>query len=386
MRVIITGGDGFVGWPTALKLSRDGHEVCIVDNLSRRRIGDEVGASSVVGIASLEQRVDTWFEQTGRRIDTEIMDLNSGHAPFAELLRAYKPTTVCHFAHQRSAPYSMLSHDTQAYTLHNNLATTQNMLLGVLAVDPTIHIVHMGTMGVYGYGDQRGDVLPEGYLTVYNAQGTPREIVHPYHPGSVYHMTKCMINLMFHFYVKNNKLRITELHQGIIWGTQTPDTALHPLLSNRVDVDGEYGTVLNRFALQAAQGQPLSIYGTGEQTRAFIHITDSTRCTALAVSHPPEPGARVETFNQTTQTMRLLDLAAMLQSSCECQLAFVPNPRKEAAGNELRVTGTVDLPGKFAELELSGQTLITPDALAELVQQLRTANIDGIRLTSQAVW
>ena len=386
-RILITGGDGFVGWPTALRLSRAGHQVCVVDNFSRRRIGDQVFASSVVPIATLEERVQSWKETTGFDLQYIVLDVAQDPQGVRRAIESFKPTAICHFAHQRSAPYSMLSDATKRYTVDNNVQSTLNVLLAIKAIDPSIHLVHMGTMGVYGYSDEPGGSIPEGYLTVYDQEGQSKSIVHPYHPGSIYHLTKCMVNTMFHFFAKNDRLRITELHQGIIWGAQTPDTLLHPKLSNRVDVDGEYGTVLNRFAVQCALKQPMTVYGTGGQTRAFIHIVDSTRCTEIALAHPPAAGDPVETFNQATQCMRLRDLASMLtQVVPGSTIVNVPNPRKEKQENDLSVEGTVALPGKFAQIGLNSQVLINTASLSDVVQMLRCSNLDSVSMRSSAKW
>ena len=190
-----------------------------------------------------------------------------------------------------------------------------------------------------GRGD--GDAaIPEGYLTVTpeGSRQPPMEIVHPYHPGSIYHMTKCLDNCMFHYYAKNDALRITELHQGIVWGAQTEETQLDPELFNRLDQDGDFGTVLNRFVIQAVQGMPLTVYGTGGQTRAFIHISDSVRCIAAALGAPPARGDRVAVYNQCTETLRVVDIASQISEQFSCSMAFVPNPRNEAASNDLTVS------------------------------------------------
>src|SRR5207248_8295482 len=202
---------------------------------------------------------------------------------------------------------------------------------------------HLGTMGVYGYGWSGSAPIPEGYLTV--KLTTPdgeleREILHPANPGSVYHMTKTLDQLLFSFYAKNDGLRITDLHQGIVWGTQTDQTARDVRLVNRFDYDGDYGTVLNRFLMQAAIGFPLTVHGTGGQTRAFIHIRDTVRCIELAVTHPPAPGDRVRIFNQMTETHRLIELARLVSRLTGTPIDFVENPRNEAPENDLRAANS----------------------------------------------
>jgi UDP-sulfoquinovose synthase len=257
-----------------------------------------------------------------------------------EVLQQVRPDAVVHFAEQRAAPYSMKSAWHKRYTVDNNVAATHNLLSALVEAELDAHVVHLGTMGVYGYGTA-GTALPEGYLTVRMdaADGgeVEQEILYPVNPGSVYHMTKTLDQLMFAFYAKNDELRVTDLHQGIVWGTQTPETALDERLINRFDYDGDYGTVLNRFLMQAAIGYPLTVHGTGGQTRAFIHITDTVRCIELAIENPPAAGGRVQIFNQMTEVHKIIDLAEMVARLTGAEIDMVGNPRKEAAENELLV-------------------------------------------------
>ncbi len=221
------------------------------------------------------------------------------------------------------------------------MRATHNVLVAIVASGQDIALVHLGTMGVYGYGWSGSAPIPEGYLTV--KVPTPdgeidREILHPANPGSVYHMTKTLDQLLFAFYAKNDALRITDLHQGIVWGTQTPQTARDERLINRFDYDGDYGTVLNRFLMQAAIGHPLTVHGTGGQTRAFIHIRDTVRCVQIALENPPAAGERVSVFNQVTETYRVRDLAELISKLTGAKIANLPNPRQEAVENDLNVS------------------------------------------------
>ena len=213
------------------------------------------------------------------------------------------------------------------------------------------HLVHLGTMGVYGYGTSGGEI-PEGYIDVILPGGRESKILHPAYPGSIYHATKCLDATLFQFYNKNDGLRITDLHQGIVWGTNTPQTIKDERLINRFDYDGDYGTVLNRFLMQSALDIPLTIYGTGGQTRAFIHITDTARCIELAMNSPPEEGAPVEILNQIAETRRVRDVASMVAEQTGVAVQFLNNPRNEAAENELDVSNE-----KFRNLGLSPITL-----------------------------
>src|SRR5215211_902748 len=262
MKVLVLGGDGFCGWPTSLHLSAQGYEVAIVDNLSRRKIDVELECESLTPIRPMGERLGYWEELTGNRIDFHNINVAENYRRLLDLLLEWQPDAVIHFAEQRAAPYSMKSSYHKRYTVDNNLNATNNLLAAITESGLDIHVVHLGTMGVYGYGSA-GMRIPEGYLTVkVETEGgelVEQEILYPPNPGSIYHMTK------------------------------TQDQRL----INRFDYDGDYGTVLNRFLMQAAVGYPLTVHGTGGQTRAFIHIQDTVRCIQLALENPPERGDRV---------------------------------------------------------------------------------------------
>jgi UDP-sulfoquinovose synthase len=234
----------------------------------------------------------------------------------------------------------MKSSSHKRYTVNNNLNATNDVLAAIVESGVDVHLVHLGTMGVYGYGTA-GMKIPEGYLKVKvdvdDQTQIEQEILYPANPGSIYHMTKTQDQLFFHFYNKNDHVRITDLHQGIVWGTQTAETALDERLINRFDYDGDYGTVLNRFLMQAAIGYPLTVHGTGGQTRAFIHIQDTCRCIELAIENPPDTGDRVHILNQMTETHRVRDLAQMVSDQTGVPVEFVANPRNEADENDLHV-------------------------------------------------
>jgi len=341
LRVLVLGGDGFCGWPTSLHLSARGHDVVIVDNFARRNADVELEAASLTPITPLGTRLAAWAELTGREIGFHRLDVAEDYRELVDLLASFRPEAVVHFAEQRAAPYSMKSAWHKRYTVNNNINATHNLLAGLVEASVDAHVVHLGTMGVYGYAFGAGIRIPEGYLRV-KLEGTDgsdieQEILFPPNPGSVYHMTKTQDQLLFAFYNKNDEVRVTDLHQGIVWGTQTVETRLDERLINRFDYDGDYGTVLNRFLMQAAIGYPLTVHGTGGQTRAFIHIQDTVRCIELAVEHPPDPGDRVRIFNQMTEVHRVIDLAGIVSRLTGAEIALVDNPRKEATENELDV-------------------------------------------------
>jgi UDP-sulfoquinovose synthase len=337
VNVLVLGGDGFCGWPTSLHLCACGYNVTVVDNLSRRNIDNELEARSLTPIAPMGRRVETWREVDGRgRLSWVNMDIATEYERLHRLIAEASPHAVVHFAEQRAAPYSMKSAAHKRYTVTNNVNGTNNLLAALVESGVDAHVVHLGTMGVYGYGTA-GMKIPEGYLPVTLPNGAEAEILHPANPGSVYHMTKCVDQLLFAYYAKNDGVRVTDLHQGIVWGTQTPETAKHDDLINRYDYDGDYGTVLNRFLMQAVVGHPLTVHGTGGQTRAFIHIRDTVRCVELALQSPPVRGERVRIMNQMTETHRVIDLAQIVAQITGADVAFTPNPRNEDAENDLDV-------------------------------------------------
>lgn len=385
MKVLVLGGDGFCGWPTALHLSAIGHDVAIVDNLSRRNIDVELEVESLTPIRPLGERLRAWEEVSGRRIEFHNFDVAVNYHRLLTLLLEWQPDAVVHFAEQRAAPYSMKSSQHKRYTVTNNINATHNLLAAIVESGLDIHVAHLGTMGVYGYGTA-GMQIPEGYLKVKvevaEGQLVDNEILYPANPGSVYHMTKTQDQLLFFFYNKNDRVRVTDLHQGIVWGTQTAETKLDERLINRFDYDGDYGTVLNRFLMQAAVGHPLTVHGTGGQTRAFIHIQDTVRCIQLALENAPERGDRVAIFNQMTETHRVRDLARLIAERTGAPVENVPNPRLEADENELHVAHD-----RFLHLGLDPITLNA--GLMEEVQDVarRFAHrVDLTKIPARSEW
>ncbi len=363
-KILVLGGDGFCGWPTSLYLSKQGHEVEIVDNLSRRKIDVELATNSLTPIQAIDKRLAAWKEVSGNTIGFHDITVGEEYDRLLALINDFKPDAIVHFAEQRAAPYSMKSARHKRYTVNNNLNATNDVCAAIVDSGRDIHLVHLGTMGVYGYGTS-GMKIPEGYLEVtieQEGKTSKSEILYPANPGSIYHMTKTQDALFFHFYNKNDKLRITDLHQGIVWGTQTEETALDERLINRFDYDGDYGTVLNRFLMQSAVNHPLTVHGTGGQTRAFIHIKDTCKCIELAVKNAPEKGERVMIMNQMTETHRVNDLANMISEMTGTEVNYLPNPRNEAAENELHVIND-----NFLELGLN-PTKLAEGLFAEITE------------------
>jgi len=398
-KVIVLGGDGFVGWPTALHLSAKGHEVIIVDNLSRRNIDNELECESLTPIQPMGVRVQAWKERTGKAIRFVLLDVAKDYDRLVQLFINEAPNSVIHFAEQRAAPYSMKSSHHKRYTVNNNVNATNNILCAIIDSRLDIHLVHLGTMGVYGYNTV-GIKIPEGYLNIEvptnqtpsqpqtvkestpisDSERIAMEIYYPPRPGSVYHMTKVLDAQLFEYYNRNDRIRITDLHQGIVWGTNTAETKLDERLVNRFDYDGDYGTVLNRLLMQAAIGYPLTVYGTGGQTRAFIHIQDSVRCIEIAVANPPARDSRVLIFNQMTETHCVRDLAKLVSSLTGVATNSLQNPRNEAAENGLEVENA-----KFLALGLQ-PTKLNEGLLAEVMDIAKkyssSCNLEKIKPTS----
>ncbi len=382
MKIIVLGGDGFCGWASSLRLSRKGHDVYIFDNLSRRKIDIELNASSLTPIKSIYQRVKVWNKINKNKIKFYKIDISRETLKLESLIKKISPDTIVHFAEQRSAPYSMINLKTRNYTLSNNILTNNNILYLIAKLKKNIHLIHLGTMGVYGY-DFSKFLLPEGYYRAKlfikkNIINT--KILHPANPGSIYHLTKAQDELLFQFYQKMYGLKITDLHQGVVWGTNTDETLLHPDLINRYDYDGDYGTVLNRFIMQAALDYPLTLHGSGNQVRPFININNTADCILLAAQNKKKFN-EVKIFNQLTETFRLKNLSKKIQKITNCEIMHHKNPRIENENNTLvaKPMGLIELGLKPIKLS---NNLIKNELLVAKKYSYR-ADLNKIRAKSQ---
>jgi UDP-sulfoquinovose synthase len=358
MRILVLGGDGYLGWPTALHLSARGHEVGVLDSMVRRHYDDEMGTSSLVPIRQLQRRVATWKEVSGQTITPYIGDLTN-YAFCTEALRSFEPEAVVHFAEQRSAPYSMIDRDHAVYTQVNNVVGTLNLLYAIAELDRSIHLVKLGTMGEYGAPNID---IEEGFIEIHH-KGRSDVLPFPKQPNSFYHLSKVHDSHNIAFACRIWGLRSTDLNQGIVYGQQTPETALHPDLATRVDYDSVFGTVLNRFAVQAAVGYPLTVYGRGGQTRAMLDIRDTLACIELACTNPPAPG-EYRVFNQFTESFSVRQLAEWVcrVAPFPVEIESVPNPRVEQEEHYYHAVTT-----KLPELGLKPH-LLTDEHVGELIE------------------
>jgi UDP-sulfoquinovose synthase len=351
---MVLGGDGYLGWPTAMYLSSRGHDVAVLDNAVRRQYDEELGSGSLVPIESLRTRVKAWREITGAELKCFHGDLTDADFTY-DAIRSFRPDAVVHFAEQRAAPYSMIDRKHAVYTQTNNIVGTLNLMYAVGEIDRDIHIVKLGTMGEYG---QPNIDIEEGWLEVEHNGRTDR-VLYPKKPGSFYHLSKVHDSHNLEFGCRIWGLRVTDLNQGVVYGQQTEQTVLDPRLETRLDYDAVFGTVLNRFAIQAVLGLPLSVYGGGSQTRAFLDIRDTVRCIEIACDNPAEPG-EFRVFNQATEQFSLEELAKLVANSFPggVEVEHLDNPRVEVENHYYNFVHTA-LESLGLEPHLLGDTLLT---------------------------
>jgi UDP-sulfoquinovose synthase len=329
MRILILGGDGYLGWPTALRFSNRGHDVHVVDNYLRRHAHRDAGTDSLTPIApDLGARVSAWRDVTGRSIGVTEGDLCDA-AVVEHVFRTFRPEAVVHYGEMPSAPYSMKDREHAVFTQTNNVVGTLNVLWAIRDFAPECHLVKLGTMGEYGTPNID---IEEGFIEIRH-NGREDYLPYPKLPGSMYHLSKVHDSHNIHFACRIWGLRATDLNQGVVYGIQTPETRLDDRLLTRFDYDDVFGTALNRFCLQALIGHPLTVYGAGGQTRGYLNIVDTLSCVELAVTHPAEQG-EFRVFNQFTESFSILELAELVQKAgaewgLDVELGAVPNPRVE---------------------------------------------------------
>jgi UDP-sulfoquinovose synthase len=329
MKIAVLGGDGYCGWATALYLSNKGHSVAIVDNFCRRQWDHELGVQTLTPIRTLSERLRTWQELTGKQIELFVGDVTD-YDFLSSTVKTFEPEAVVHFAEQRAAPYSMIDRKHAVLTQVNNVVGTLNLLFALRELQPDCHLVKLGTMGEYGTPNID---IEEGYITIEH-NGRRDTLPYPKQPGSFYHLSKVHDSHNIMFCCKIWGLRATDLNQGVVYGTMTDEVSLDEGLINRFDYDEVFGTVLNRFCVQAAIGLPLTVYGKGGQTRGFLDIRDTVRCVEIACLNPAGRG-EFRVFNQFTEQFSVLDLAHMVQKEgkklgLKVELNHLPDPRVEA--------------------------------------------------------
>jgi UDP-sulfoquinovose synthase len=378
MKILVLGGDGYLGWPTALHLSAAGHQVAVADNFARRAYDNELGVESLVPIEPLPSRIAIWKELTGREITCYVGDLTDAIFTY-RIVSEFRPDAVVHFAEQRAAPYSMIDRAHAVYTQQNNVIGNLNLLFAIAETDPDIHLVKLGTLGEYGTPNID---LEEGWLEI-EYKGRRDRVLYPKRPGSFYHLSKVHDSHNIEFACRVWDLRATDLNQGVVYGQQTDQTAQDPRLATRFDYDAVFGTVLNRFVIQAVLGHPLTIYGAGGQTRGVIDIRDTVECIRLACENPADVG-EFRVFNQITETMSVTDIAKTVSASFpgNVQIEYLDNPRVELDEHYYNVvhTGLVDL---GLQPHLLSDTLI--DSLFGIVEQ-HVARVDLSAMRPTVNW
>jgi UDP-sulfoquinovose synthase len=361
MRVLVIGGDGYCGWATSLYLSQGGHEVTIVDNLVRREWDRELGLESLVPIASMRRRLDEWTRTTGRTIAFEQVDATD-YAALCRVVRATAPDAIVHFGQQRSAPFSMIDHEHALRTHLNNTVANLNVLWALREHAPSAHLVKLGTMGEYGTPNID---VEEGFITIEH-KGRTDTLPYPKTPGSFYHLTKVSDSDQIYFACRVWGLRATDLNQGVVYGVHTAETDASAALANRYDYDHIFGTVLNRFCVQAALGHPLTVYGLGGQTRSFLDIRDTVRCVEIALTNPAKVG-EYRVFNQFTEMFSVNELAERVARVAgtlgfACEIAKIENPRFEREEHYYNCVNT-----NLRSLGLE-PTLLSDETIAGLIQ------------------
>jgi UDP-sulfoquinovose synthase len=336
MKILVLGGDGYLGWPTALHLSARGHTVTVVDNMVRREYDREMGVDSLVPIATLQERVNKWEQISGRAINVRVGNLTDAAFTYG-VISEVRPETIVHFGEQRSAPYSMIDRQHAVYTQVNNVVGTLNLLYAIAERDPSIHLVKLGTMGEYGTPNID---IEEGFIEITH-KGRRDILPYPKQPGSFYHLSKVHDSHNIQFACRIWGLRATDLNQGIVYGQETGETDLHPDLATRFDYDGVFGTVLNRFCVQAVVGLPLSVYGKGGQTRGMLDIRDTLACVELALMNPADEG-EFRVFNQFTESFSVRQMAEMVAENYPgaTRIEHVEDPRVEKEEHYYRAAHT----------------------------------------------
>ncbi|MEM1289938.1 MAG: NAD-dependent epimerase/dehydratase family protein [Cyanobacteria bacterium P01_H01_bin.162] len=381
MRVLVIGGDGYCGWATALHLSNQGYEVGIFDSLVRRHWDGQLCVDTLTPIAPIQSRLQRWKDLTGKDIELFVGDLND--YPYLEkAMLQFQPEAVVHFGEQRSAPFSMIDREHAVLTQTNNVIGNLNLLYVLRDHFPDCHLVKLGTMGEYGTPNID---IEEGYITIEH-NGRKDTLPYPKQPGSFYHLSKVHDSHNIHFACKIWGLRATDLNQGVVYGVLTEETGMDELLINRLDYDGVFGTALNRFCIQAAVGHPLTVYGNGSQTRAFLDIRDTVRCVEIAINNPADAG-EFRVFNQFTEMFNVADLAMTVKKAgnslgLDVEINHLENPRVEAEDHYFNAKNT-SLLGLGLEPHYLSDSLI--DSLLSFAMKYK-GRVDKSQILPKVQW
>ena len=374
MRILILGGDGYLGWPTAMRFSGKGHDVAVVDNFARRRWVEEAGSDSLTPIATLEERVEAWRDVAGKTIEAYVGDIAEGTF-IGEVVRDFAPEVIVHYGEQPSAPWSMKGVDEAVTTQSNNVIGSLKLLWAMRDYAPAAHLIKLGTMGEYGTPNID---IEEGFIEIEH-KGRRDTLPFPKLPGSLYHLSKVHDSNNIHFACRVWGLRSTDLNQGVVYGIETPETKLDDRLITRFDYDELFGTALNRFAVQAVIRHPLTVYGEGGQTRGFLNIVDTLQCVELTAANPPAAG-EYRVFNQFTETFNVAELAEKVRHAAgevgiDVQVDHVENPRVELEQHYYNPTHT-KLLSLGLQPTLLSETLI--ESMLEVIRRHRDRVIEDV--------
>ena len=367
MRILILGGDGYLGWPTAMYLSAKGHDVSIVDNLSKRLWEAKIGVGPLFHIPTLQRRVRLWNEQAARAMTLVVGDIAHNHRFVYRVFEEFLPDAIVHYAEQPSAPFSMDSREHAYDTQANNILGTLNVLFAMRRFVPDAHLVKLGTMGEYGTPNID---IEEGWIELEH-NGRRDRLLYPKMPGSFYHASKVADSVNIEFACRAWGMRSTDLNQGVVYGTDTDETRRHAEFNTSFHYDEVFGTVLNRFVVQAAIGVPLTVYGKGGQTRGFLDIRDTLRCVELSVLNPAKEG-EFRVFNQFTEQFSVMDLAHFVerggrQCGIDVQIDHLPNPRVEKEQHYYNAKHTA-----LVSLGLEPH-LLSDEGVAEMIRRVQAA-------------
>jgi len=381
MKILILGGDGYLGWPTAMHLSEKGHDVFVVDNYLRRNAAREINTEPLIKNPNLHERVRIWKDVSGKDIKLAIGDC-CDYEFLRKIIADFQPAGIVHYAEQPSAPFSMISQEKASLTMRNNLSSTLNLVHAVLAEKPDAHIVKLGTMGEYGTPNID---IEEGWIEIEH-KGRKDKFLFPRAAGSLYHTTKVMDTDLLWFYVRNSKIAVTDLMQGPVYGLHTPETRKDKRLLPNFNYDDVFGTVVNRFLVQAIVGHPLTVYGKGGQTRGYLNINDTLQCIELSLMNPAKPG-ELRVFNQLTETLSVNEIAEKVKRvgdklGLNVQIKSIENPRKEREEHYYNPTFT-----GLKELGLKSH-LLTDEVLGEMLKEImeHKDRIDKDKILPKVKW